>query len=511
MKTPASALAIVVGASLALAPMADAYEFVLASAAVVPNGILVPSSGYFVTQHASPGMENAYLETQYFSGGIFIGHNIAPTLGTDVWRFELDNLMASTWLALDPYGPKGLDGTASYGQGWYGFQSAPPRNGQPATNVHHPAFNSILGTEGAGLAVNGLYGDPVDGDGLSIGFFGDRAGFAWSAGIENSFDAFSESSVLLGAEQDSLFLGHFVLSDPGATIIGDDLLVSFRRSSPGPEAGKLVRLPLDGSPYAIAGVTLQLSFERTTFTNSLGTFTALDMYLVSSGTPIGAPPPATDDIPGDETQGDDGGDDQFDPGDVDPDAPSLPPNGSTDADDNGRTELRDIALVLSIPDLSPAYLVNVLRESGFDPARYSQAQWTTLMNGLYKHRIIPTLSRRPTSADRTAAIALLISAYNAGSTAAAMAIPDNGLPDANSSGDIDFADVALILHSGDEDTSRLELALSATGLHPDNFPKRGHWKKAVKIFYASEILPEFPGTRDKRAQKADRKLLIGLY
>ena len=204
----------------------------------------------------------------------------------------------------------------------------------------------------------------------------------------------------------------------------------------------------------------------------------------------------TDDMTGDET---------------DPNAPQIPDDGSTDTDGNGRTELRDIALTLDIPDLSPAYLANVLRRSGFDPARYSAQEWTTLMNGLYRHRILPSLPSRPSSSDRNEALALLFGAYTAAGPAAANAVPDNGLPDANSSGMIDFADVALILESDDEDSTRLEFALASAGLDPANFEKRGHWKKAIKTFYASEILPEFTADREKKAQKRDRKRLQGLY
>ena len=189
--------------------------------------------------------------------------------------------MASTWLALDPQGPRGQDASLAYGTGWAAAATTP--SGQ---TVHFPSWNHSLVISDAGLAVNGTLGDPVDGDGLSPGFVGGVAGFAWSPGPEANFEATSQPTLINDRFIDSLFLGHFVLTDPDAEIVGADLLVTLITGNPiNPSLN--ARIPLDGSPGLAVPESFEpypirhhIEYERTTFTNSLGTFTALDMYLV---------------------------------------------------------------------------------------------------------------------------------------------------------------------------------------------------------------------------------------
>lgn len=233
---------------------------------------LTPSSGSFVTQYALPDGENAFLAGDEAGLGRCMVRNDAAT-----WKTSLDDIMASTWLTVDRFGPRGHDGSAAYGTGWYEQKPTLPA-GSPPVSV--PEGSRSIG--GPGLVANGNNGDPVNGDGLSPGFFATEAGFAWW----HELGEFSPSgpSVINGVRKQSLFIGHFVLSDPNATLVGNPLLAFFWPTSPGPEADGIYDIPLDGSrgfdPASGTTVPFWLEYERITFTNSLGTFTALDMYLV---------------------------------------------------------------------------------------------------------------------------------------------------------------------------------------------------------------------------------------
>ena len=233
---------------------------------------ITPSSGAFVTQNAAPDEENLYLVGSDSASGKLLVDN-----GAGTWKNNLDALMASTWLSVDRFGPNGQDGAAAYGTGWYGTAPTLPP-GSPL--VHVPGGERSIG--GPGLVANGLNGDPVNGDGRSPGFFADASGFAWW----NDHGTATESagSFINAQRFSSIFIGHFVLTDPNATLLGEDLLAFFWPHTPQPDAGEVYNIPLDGSLGSTldgsATVPYWLEYERTTFTNSLGTFTALDMYLV---------------------------------------------------------------------------------------------------------------------------------------------------------------------------------------------------------------------------------------
>lgn len=254
-------------ALIALAGSTHAANFTVVTAAVLNDNSITPSAGSFRTQLPQPNAENAFLT----SG------NITVLNDRITWRDNLDQLMASTWLDLDPLGPAGVDGNATYGTGWSRTLTDPAGNNP----VNVPAANASIGD--FGLAVNGANGDTVNGDGLSPGFFADPSGFGWSAPIEDDFEVNSAFSQVNARGIESIHAGHFVLTDPNASLVGGDLLVVLDAN-----AGYFY-LPLDGGfgneihpiTKEILGPTLfRLEYERTTFTNSLGTFTALDMYIV---------------------------------------------------------------------------------------------------------------------------------------------------------------------------------------------------------------------------------------
>lgn len=253
-------------AVVTLGSTAAAYDVLPVS--IVPDAVLQPSSGNFITQLAAPGQEGLYLTAS----------NVLVTTARPDWRDSRDAIMTSTWFTMDPYGPNGFDGGATYGTGWARAAFGLPP-GSPPVNV--PMYEHVLSTPDSGLAINGNNGDPVNGDGLSPGFAGGIAGFQWGAGIDFSFRAAAEDSVVNGEFVESMYLGHFVLSDPTAHLVGDDML--FRVEFNGIDS-ELFLLPLDGTQVSIDfdgdERSFRLEYERTTFTNSLGTFTALDMYLV---------------------------------------------------------------------------------------------------------------------------------------------------------------------------------------------------------------------------------------
>ncbi len=268
---------IAVGAGLCcVAGTASAFEIGLVAvfgAQVTPTARLVPSSGSFVMQYAQPGLEDAFLNPD--------GYTVS-TSGA-VWRNTLDDVMSSTWVALDRYGPRGQDGTAAYGAGWFGETSG------PGGTVARPEWNSSAAGPDSGFAVNGRLGDPVDGDGLSPGFFDSLGGSAWYASVETLFRAPSAVSMVNGRMIDSVFIGHFVMSDPGATLAGDPLFVQLFDDD---DTRLQFRLPLDGSePTEIfigEEIPYRLELERSTFTNPLGTFTAIDAHIVEIPTPPAA-------------------------------------------------------------------------------------------------------------------------------------------------------------------------------------------------------------------------------
>jgi hypothetical protein len=257
-------------ATIVVVPLVGTHavaSFSLRAASVINEESITPSAGSFITQQPSPGQEGAGLTDGWVS--VKTDH--------DTWFNDFDTLMASTWLAVDPYGPKGVNGTDAYGTGWSGVKT----DDDGHDPIHIPTFNSVLTTPTGGLAVNGQNGDPVDGDGRSPGFVGGSSGFAWGAGVEDAFNAFSGTSSVNGAMVDSVFLGHFVLTDPNAILVGADLLLTINYIPH-------LRAPLDGGilyDHHDPGSTwpLRIEYERTTFSNSLGTFTALDMYLVQDG------------------------------------------------------------------------------------------------------------------------------------------------------------------------------------------------------------------------------------
>lgn len=227
---------------------------------------LEPSSGSFVTQTAFPDGEGTSLVS-----GFTVRRDGAA------WRTDFDQTMASTWLAVDRWGPRGRDGNGAYGRGWFETVNT------PSGPLSVPEGNFGIG--GPGLAINGNNGDPVNGDGLSPGFYANSGGFAWHDDLDTP-ETPSDRSIINGLSRQSVFVGHFVLSDPNATLVGSDLFAFFTATSPDNQEYAVYTIPLDGSLGRDSDsgdeVPFWLEYERVTFTNSLGTFTALDMYLVPS-------------------------------------------------------------------------------------------------------------------------------------------------------------------------------------------------------------------------------------
>ena len=499
-------LPLVAGAVLALASSAVADPFVLSHCGLRPRheGSITASSGAFVTQFPEPDLENAYLN-QY---------NIAVTPDAVVWRQELDFVMTSTWLAVDPFGPKGRLGTDPYGRGWATYVSG------PAGTTHAPTFTFSLSGHDAGLAVNGTLGDPVNGDGLAAGFVGGLAGIAWGPSERDGFQAHSLLSNVNGRQVDSLFVGHFVMSDPNARLVALPLIVGFSGRSPGAEATTVNFVPIDGTPGRqltdTSPITLgdeipyHIESERTTFTNSLGNFTAIDLYLVSTGPyPVTVTPPPGVGNDGDDGDDSDGGDDDTPP--PDDTLPGLPPPtpAPTPAPPPKPSfDVSDIAMLVRVGDTTPEALVEMLQGAGFDPLRYSAKDWKKLMTGLYDHRIAPSLLPEPTKQERKDAIATLIATYGIAPDLADLT--DTGTQDANGDGMVDFADVARILEVGGAEPERLVDTLALVGMDPLEMPNRKAWKSTVKAFYSARILPGFAGLRDRKQQKRDAKILVSL-
>jgi hypothetical protein len=496
---------IAAGAVLVLATGAIADPFTLSSIGLLfgDQGVIRPSQGSFITQLAEPDYENAYL----------LANNIAVTPDPTIWRNEPVLVMTSTWLAVDPYGPKGRLGTDAYGTGWATY-----KNG-PAGITHAPTFTFSIAADDAGLAVNGTLGDPVNGDGLSPGFVAGHAGFGWGPSEHDGFQARSLFSSVNGREVDSLFVGHLVLSDPGADLASTRLMVAFSGGSPGAEAGTVNRMDIDGSPGEMLSgggvptgveIPFHIESERTTFTNALGTFTAIDLYLVSTGAyPVMDSPPVGG---GDDGDIGDGGDDTDTPPDDIPDLPGFLPPGPAPTPEpkpekpKSYFTVSDIALVMRTTEPTPESLRAILESSGFDPHEYTAKQWKRLMKGLYNHRIAPSLFPKPTKKERKAAIAALVATY--GIEPELADLTDTGTQDANGDGRVDFADIARILEVGGASPERLADTLNILGMDPEQVPSKKAWKSTVKAFYTARILPEFVGTRSKKQQSRDRKALI---
>lgn len=500
------AIHVAASAVLVVSASALADPFTLSTVFVRPDnqGWIEPSSGSFVTQLPLVDMEDAYVDER----------RIAVLPHPSLWSGEFDYVMTSTWLAVDPYGPYGRTGADPYGTGWATYFDT------PSGVVHAPTYAFSLGGTVSGLAVNGLLGDPVNGDGLSPGFVGGVAGFAWGPSKDDSFQARSLFSYVNGRGVDSSFVGHFVLSDPTATLAGPALIVAFSRVSPGPEAATLNALPLDGSAGRVvrsatsgsislgAEVPIHLESERTTFTNSLGTFTAIDLYIVSTGPypTIVAPPDE-----GDDEGDDDGGDgDEPDDGDgIDPYVPPIPPPAPVDPGDDDAPPVyftvSDVALVVRAGDSPPEVLHDMLVGAGLDPSRYTAKEWKKLMTGFYDHRVMRELSPKPTKQERKDAIASLIATY--GIEPEMADLTDTGTQDADGNGQVEFADVARILEVGGASRERLAETLALLGLEADAFPSKKAWKATVRTFYEGQILSEFVGQRTKKQQSGDRKSL----
>lgn len=474
MKT--TTLTAAVALALAAASSAPAADFVIRGMLLLPDAVIQPSAGSFIVGVPEPDAEGSLLQAN-------------TTVYNDPisWIEDFDHLVASSWLAMDAYGPKGLDGTAPYATGWNGFAMHPA-----GASAHVPAWTEALLTKpNSGFAVNGMNGDPVNGDGLSPRIYAGPAGLAIYSSIDDSFESFSAYSVVNDRYVDSIFLGHFVLSNILAEIEGHAVGFTIYE---GPSSPALLKAPLDGS-HAIANAkptAYRIEYERLVVSTSLGDFPAIDMYLVHD--PENPPPPPSDGF--DEPIGTEPEPDQP--------PPSVPPLSQGKIFD-----LHELAYFLDagVPD---AQILLILKEQGLDPARFSAKQWPKMMNGLYNHRIAPYLDPPPTAEQRDAAIAQLVAAYDAQLIFERRDLFDSGTSDANADGTIDFADIARVIETGLADPERLRMIFAELELDPAAFPKDKLWKRAVKTFYKSHILPGFDEPRDKKQQKADRNFLISL-
>lgn len=200
-----------VTALLALA--GTSHGFTVYQLAIQPNATIAPSSGGFVNQasiHSPAGMvTGSYL----------------------TWKFYGSYIATSTWLGVDRYG----------GGGTYFGQVA---NATMTAFIPAPEWNNdtgnILGGPGLGAA------NPAP------NIDGGDAGVTWGAGDLANFAAPSAVSPVNGTPIDSLMIAQFVLTDPNATLTGDDLLVTFLSGD--------VFVPLDGSKAAEAPVRIE--YER---------------------------------------------------------------------------------------------------------------------------------------------------------------------------------------------------------------------------------------------------------
>jgi hypothetical protein len=206
-------------ASAVLALAGSSYGFIVNSLAIQPNASIAPSSGSFLNSYA----------------GFYLGAGKGIVTGDgNFWSSQRSYIEGTSWLAIDRAGgADGFSGSASYGKAGVVF------------NV--PEFNLGNGVElfaGVGGTDVGLLDD-------GSAFLGGASGYAWSAPASAGFQAPSSVSAVNGEDVDSVFIANLVLSEPGATLVGEDLFAKID--------GQDVFLPLDGSPGTFG---YQLAFEN---------------------------------------------------------------------------------------------------------------------------------------------------------------------------------------------------------------------------------------------------------
>lgn len=187
--------------------------------------------------------------------------------------------------------------------------------------------------------------------------------------------------------------------------------------------------------------------------------------------------------------------------------------GTIDANGDGFIDLDDLVFILrNSPGGSAARLTNLLERLGFDSTQFSSKQWSTLMTGLYNHRIAPFLAPPPDSTERSASIATLVSLYVGPTTTPNQpSLPDTGTQDANNDGFVTFADVARVLEARTATKERLNEIFDVIGLMPSDFSNRKLWIRSIRPIYEQVISPEFEEPRTKKDRKRDLRQLFRAY
>jgi hypothetical protein len=200
---------IAVSALLALA--GSSYGFVVNQFAVQPGAAITPSTGSFVN----------------YASGYYLGPGSVVIDSRTSWKAYGAYILNTTFLAVDPAG--GGPDVDGYTNSFSRVLAGP--GGDPTVPQFSGSTANWLGTPGL-LA-----------DGSKID--GGVAGVSWGAGSGDSFNAPSGFSPVNGVSVEHLFFGYFVLTDPNATLTGEDLLMT---ENLGGGQGQNWFLPLDGSP-----------------------------------------------------------------------------------------------------------------------------------------------------------------------------------------------------------------------------------------------------------------------
>lgn len=218
----------VVAASAVLTLAGTAHAFIVSQFAIGPGGSITPSSGLFV----------APIEE------VVLGNGSVVTDTSATWRHYSSYIFSGTWLGADPAGGgPDIDGfTNSFTR----FVVGPGPGGDPTV----PQWSGSAANFLAGWSQQHGIDYGIRADGTAI--LGGSAGISWGAGPQDSFNAYSMVSPVNGVSVDSIFFGYFVLADPNATLLGDDLIMTI---NDGDWTGHNVFLALDGTPspegYAI--------------------------------------------------------------------------------------------------------------------------------------------------------------------------------------------------------------------------------------------------------------------
>jgi len=150
---------------------------------------------------------------------------------------DLPRVLDTTFLAIDVHGPGSFTGVS-----------------EPSGAATNPAplSNYFLGSSDSGLNRG------PSGTGLLF-LRGGSAGLHWAPGPGLGFEIDSQANTINGSPTQSVWIGQFIVTDPGIGLIGDNLIAMID--------GVEVELPLDGGfitdkSGGSGGTPYQLRFER---------------------------------------------------------------------------------------------------------------------------------------------------------------------------------------------------------------------------------------------------------